>query len=157
MERQFRINWQAIVEQAKQRRKEQNITQEKLAKLAGVSTPTISRFESAEENIEMSSVLNILQVLGMRDSRTLEFPNSKEKYDSERGVIVFTGVDRGKKVKCAISFEALDDHFENGQNPLKNFIKNRAIIENEAKRKYLNNNLENDGSILIKSDDFDLH
>jgi len=156
MERQFRINWQAIVFEAKQRRKEQNITQEKLAKLANVSTPTVSRFESGEENIEMSSVLNILEVLGMKDSRTLEFPDPKEKYDSIHGVIAFTGIDRNKKIRCAISFETLDDHFENGQNPLKNFVKNRAVIENEAKKKYLNNKLESDGSILIRTEDLDL-
>ena len=153
MERQFRINWQAIVLEAKQRRKEQNITQEKLAKLAGVSTPTISRFESGEENIEMSSVLSILEVLGMKDSRTLKFPDPKEKYDSSRGVVVFTGIDGNKKVKCAISFQALDDHFENGQNPLRNFVKNREAIEMEARKKYLNAFIENDGLILIKTED----
>ena len=157
MERQFRINWQAIVEEAKQRRKEQNITQEKLAKLAGVSTPTISRFESGEKNIEMSSVLNILQVLGMNDSRKLEFPNSKgkyqEKYDSLRRVIIFLGVDGDKKVICAISEEALDDHFEDEKNPIRNFIKNRGRIEGEARRKYIKNLLEEYGSILIRTED----
>ena len=157
MERQFRINWQAIVEESKQRRKEQNITQEKLAKLAGVSTPTISRFESGEKNIEMSSVLNILQVLGMNDSRKLEFPNSKgkyqEKYDSLRRVIIFLGVDGDKKVICAISEEALDDHFEDEKNPIRNFIKNRGRIEGEARRKYIRNLLEEDGSILIRTED----
>jgi transcriptional regulator with XRE-family HTH domain len=153
MERQFRINWQAIVQEAKQRRKEQNITQEKLAKLAGVSTPTLSRFESGEENIEMSSVLSILQVLGMKDSRKLEFPNPKEKYDSTRGVIMFLGVDGDKKVICAISLEALDDHFEDGKNPIRNFIRNRGIIEGEARRKYIGNLLEEDGSVLIRTED----
>ncbi len=153
MERQFRINWQAIVEEAKQRRKEQNITQEKLAKLAGVSTPTISRFESGEENIEMSSVLNILQVLGMNDSRKLEFPNPREKYDSLRRVIIFLGVDGNKKVICAISEEALDDHFEDRKNPIRNFIENRGIIEGEARRKYIGNLLEEDGSVLIRTED----
>ena len=111
MEGQFRINWQSIVEEAKKRRKDQKITQAKLAKLAFVSTPTISHFESGAENIEMSSVLKILQVLGMRDSRKLEFPNPREKYNSSRGTISFFRVDGNKKVICGISFEALDDHF----------------------------------------------
>jgi hypothetical protein len=153
MERQFRINWQTIVEEAKQRRKEQNITQEKLAKLAGVSTPTISHFESGEKNIEMSSVLNILQVLGMNDSRKLEFPNPREKYDSLRRVIIFLGVDGDKKVTCSISEEALNDHFKDGKNPIRNFIENRVIIEGEARRRYIGNLLEEDGSILIRTED----
>ncbi len=105
----------------------------------------------------MSSVLNILQVLGMKDSRTLEFPDPKEKYDSSKGVVVFTGIDGNKKVSCAISFEALDDHFGNGKNPLKNFVKNRTIIENEAKKKYFNDKIESDGSILIRTEDLDWH
>jgi transcriptional regulator with XRE-family HTH domain len=153
MEKQFRINWQAIVEEAKQRRKTQKITQEKLAKLAAVSTPTISRFESGEKNIEMSSVLNILQVLGMNDSRKLEFPNPREKYDSMRGVVLFFGVDGDKKIKCGISLEALDDHFEDGKNPMQNFTNNRKRIEGEARKKYIGNFAEKDGSVLIQTED----
>lgn len=103
----------------------------------------------------MSSVLSILEVLGMKDSRNLKFPDPKEKYDSSRGVIVFTGIDGNKRVICAISFEALDDHFENGENPLRNFIKNRSKIENEVKKKYLDDKLESDGSVLIRTEDLD--
>ncbi len=101
----------------------------------------------------MSSVLNILQVLGMNDSRKLEFPNPREKYDSLRRVIIFLGVDGDKKVICAISEEALDDHFEDGKNPIRNFTRNRGIIEGEARKKYIGNLLEEDGSILIRSED----
>lgn len=105
----------------------------------------------------MSSVLNILQVLGMNDSRKLEFPNPKgeyrEKYDSLRRVIIFLGFDGDKKVICAISEEALDDHFGDGKNPIRNFIENRGIIEGEARRKYIGNLLEEDGSILIRTED----
>ena len=105
----------------------------------------------------MSSVLNILQVLGMNDSRKLEFPNSKgkyqEKYDSLRRVIIFLGVDGDKKVICAISEESLDDNFEHEKNPIRNFIKNRGRIEGEARRKYIKNLLEEDGSILIRTED----
>lgn len=101
----------------------------------------------------MSSVLNILQVLGMKDSRNLEFPNPREKYDSTRGVVLFHGVDGDKKVICAISLEALDDHFEDGKNPIRNFMENRGVIEGEARRKYIENLLEEDGSILIRTED----
>lgn len=101
----------------------------------------------------MSSVLNILKILGMNDSRKLEFPNPREKYDSTRGTVMFQGVDGNKKVICAISLEALDDHFVDGKNPIRNFTQNRRIIEGEARRKYLGNLLEEDGSILIRTED----
>jgi predicted transcriptional regulator len=74
MERQFRINWPAIVEEAKQRRKGQKLTQQRLGKLAGVSTPTISHFEGGERDIQLSTVTNILGVLGMLDERVLVLP-----------------------------------------------------------------------------------
>ena len=73
MERQFRINWFAIVEEAKQRRKSQKLTQQRLGELAGVSTPTISHFEGGERDIQLSTVTNILGVLGMLDERVLVF------------------------------------------------------------------------------------
>lgn len=124
-----------------------------MGKLAGVSTPTISRFESGGENIELSSVLNILQVLGMRDSRRLEFPNPNEKYDSSRGIILFFGVDSAKKIPCGITLEALDDHFEARKDPMRNFLNNRKKIESEARKKYIRNLNEKDGLILIRTED----
>lgn len=101
----------------------------------------------------MSSVLNILQVLGMNDSRKLEFPNPREKYDSSRGVVSFLGVDGDKIITCGISFEALDDHFEDRKDPMRNFTDNRSRIESEARKKYIGNLLEKDGSILIRTED----
>lgn len=73
MERQFCINWQAFVEEAKQRRKEQKLTQAKLGELAGVSTPTVSRFESGAVDIQLSTVLAIFEVLGMQINERLFF------------------------------------------------------------------------------------
>jgi len=101
----------------------------------------------------MSSALSILQVLGMNDSRKLEFPNPREKYNSSRGVILFYGVDGDKEVVCGISFEALDDHFENKKDPMRNFTNNRDKIESEARKKYIRNLSEEDGSILIRTED----
>lgn len=153
MEMQLRFNWQGLVEEAKQRRKTQKITQQKLAMLAGVSVPTILRFEKAEENIEISSVLKILQVLGLRDSRNLDFTNIKAKYDPRKMSVIFLGQDSKKSITCEISAEALEDHFNNNYDYLKTFIKNHSRIEHEARKKYLNNQLEKDGSILIRSED----
>jgi transcriptional regulator with XRE-family HTH domain len=154
MEGQFRINWRAIVEEAKQRRKSQKLTQQRLAELAGVSTPTISRFESGERDIQLSTVTNILGVLGMLDERTLVFPDAHAHYDPTRMVVLFRGQDGDKAVSCAISREALDDHF-NGDNKdkLKVFMSDRELIEHEARRKYLAGLVESDGSVLIKTMD----
>lgn len=154
MEWQFRLNWAAIVEEAKQRRKTQKLTQQRLAALANVSTPTVSRFESKESRIELSSVLSILRVLGMLDQRMLVFPEPKAVKDFHRELIVFWGKDNEKSVRCAISWKALEDHFKGDKkNKLKIFTLNHSAIEHEARRKYLVNQLEADGSILIRSGD----
>lgn len=154
MEWQFRINWPAIVEEAKQRRKSQRLTQQHLAKLAGVSTPTVSRFESGEKDIQLSSVTSILRVLGMLDERTLNFTGSGGRYDSVRMVVLFSGTEGEKTVPCGISWEALGDHFDgDNKDPVKVFRKHREQIEHEARRKYLAGQLESDGSVLIKTED----
>ena len=122
--------------------------------MAGVSTPTISRFENGEEDIQLSSVVNILTVLGMIDHRHLIFPEPKEHVNVNRTIVQFTGRDRDKVIHCAITKEALVDHFDgDNQFPLKIFQANKETIEHEARRKYLIGNIENDGSILIKIED----
>ena len=69
-------------------------------------------------------------------------------------VVVFTGRDSNKVVQCAISSEALEDHFHgDGKNLLKVFQTNHERIEHEARRKYLAENLESDGSVLLRSGD----
>src|SRR3990167_5287565 len=154
MERQFRINWPAIIEEAKQRRKAQRLTQSRLAVMAGVSTPTISRFESGEKDIQLSTIISILTVLGMHDQRHLTFLDRKEHYVPNRMVVLFIGRDRNKEIICAISEEALKDHFHGaGKDPLKIFLANRENIEHEARRKYLTEKLEADGSVLLKTED----
>lgn len=153
MERQFQLNWQALVEEAKQRRKKQNLTQEKLALLANVSTPTISRFENGSKDIQLSSILNILNMLGMLDQRGLIFPETAN-VTVESGAVVFWGQAEGQSIRCAISTEALEDHFKSkNKNPLKIFLENKSLIEHEAVRKFLKNQFESDNFILIKTQD----
>lgn len=155
MERLFQINWPALVEEAKQRRKGLKLTQKRLATLAGVSTPTISRFESGKEDIQLSTVQSILTVLGMTDPRVLVFPEPTEYYDPNRMAIVFTGKDRDHLISCAISREALEDHFNaDNKDPLKVFAANRERIEHKIRKKYLAGQVEADGSVLVKSGDF---
>jgi transcriptional regulator with XRE-family HTH domain len=130
------------------------LTQKQLATLAGVSTPTISRFEQADEDIQLSSVLPILDVLGLTDKRTLGFVDEDYRYGMVEGVS-FWGQDGEKRVLCRISREALDDHFSERDKLRADaaFRKHRRDIEAFARRKYLLGQIEPDGSILIRTGD----
>jgi len=152
MEGQFRINWPAIVEEAKQRRKDQKLTQQRLAELAGVSTPTISHFENGKKDLQLSTINSILRVLGMLDERTLVLRDADpEIYGLD---IRFEGRDGDKTIACTIEYEALADHFgANRKNRLEVFEANRARIEREARRKYLAGWLDPDGSVRIRTSD----
>ena len=132
MEGEFRVNWPAIVEEAKQRRKAQKLTQERLAELAGVSTPTISHFESGKKDLQLSTVNSILKVLGMLDERTLIFPDPRPRRDFDRMSVVFDGRDGDKTVRCAISEEALGDHF--GDNDRRSLSLNGNPLSTERLR-----------------------
>jgi transcriptional regulator with XRE-family HTH domain len=130
------------------------LTQKQLASLAKVSTPTISRFEQDEKDLQVSSVLAILDVLGMTDKRTLVFPDQESQRDTS-DAIVFWGQDGDTRVRCRISREALDDHFSDGDKlkPEAAFKKYRKEIEALARRKYLSGQREPDSSVLIRTGD----
>lgn len=129
-----------------------NLTQKQLAALAKVSTPTISRFENDDKDIQLSSALAILGVLGMTDKRTLVFPDESFTHD-ERDAITFWGQDGETKALCRITRAALEDHFSDGDRlkPEAAFKKHRKQIESAARRKYLSDQREPDGSILIRT------
>ena len=131
------------------------LTQKQLAALAKVSTPTVSRFENAEKDLQLSSVVSILDVLGMSDKRTLTFPDEELHYESARGTMAFWGQDGTQRVLCRVSREALDDHFSGGDRlkPVAAFNKHRKEIEVLARRKYLSGQREPDGSVLIRTGD----
>lgn len=128
------------------------MTQRDLAALAKVSAPTVSRFEQNDKDVQLSSALAILDVLGMTDKRTLIFPDKEYAYDSSIGV-TFWGQDGTTRVLCRISREALDDHFSDGDRlrPKDAFTKYRADIEALARRKYFRGQLEPDKSVLIRT------
>lgn len=67
MERDIRLNWDLLVKEAIKRRKERKISQRRLAAIAEVSSPTISRFEQQKQDIQLSSAVKILDVLGLID------------------------------------------------------------------------------------------
>jgi len=77
MERDIRFNWNAIVEEAIRLRKEQKLNQKQLAALAGVSSPTVVRFERRDKNITLKNAFSIMEALGLIDENILE--NNEEQ------------------------------------------------------------------------------
>ena len=69
MERNVRLNWELIVRQARDRRKQRGLTQQHLAALANVGRSTLNRFENQSGDVTLSSVLRILGVLDMLDRK----------------------------------------------------------------------------------------
>jgi transcriptional regulator with XRE-family HTH domain len=130
-----------------------NLTQKQLASLAKVSTPTISRFEQAAKDIQLSTVLAVLEVLGMSDKRTLVF-DPEHKFDLDDSA-VFWGNDDKTRVRVRIERDALDDHFsDHGRLRFKAaFEKHRPEIEALARRKYILGHREADGSVFIRTGD----
>lgn len=65
MERNLQLDWSGFVQEAIRRRKAQKLTQKQLAVLAGVSGPTVNRFERKDGNMTLKSAFAILRTLGL--------------------------------------------------------------------------------------------
>ncbi|PIP59580.1 MAG: XRE family transcriptional regulator [Verrucomicrobia bacterium CG_4_10_14_3_um_filter_43_23] len=65
MERNIQLDWKSIVEEAVRRRQEQGLTQAELAVLAGVSKPTLNRFEQGRTNVTLENAFKVLRALGL--------------------------------------------------------------------------------------------
>jgi hypothetical protein len=88
------------------------------------------------------------------ENKELVFLAPEERYDISRDVVVFWGQDRTQRIRCAISREALDDHFHGDKrNKLEVFRENRPAIEDIARHKYLSGHVEPDGIVLIRTAD----
>ena len=78
-------------------------------------------------------MINILTVLGLNDQRHLIFPEKNARYDVNSDRVIFTGRDGDKVILCAISKEAIQDHFDNVEKDiLKIFQTHHEKIEHEA-------------------------
>ena len=77
-----------------------------------------------------------------------------ETLDGHRDVVSFPADVNGQRIRCAVSWEALQDHFQ-GDNipPLDAFRTSRSAIEQVAERLINRQRFEQDGSILIRSQD----
>ena len=87
----------------------------------------------------------------------LEFSAPRIRYDFDRDVVSFSGEAGGNLVHCAISREALEDHFgaDGGDRDgiLEIFRANRSTLEKMTRAKYLTWPVEGPGSVLVKTDD----
>jgi transcriptional regulator with XRE-family HTH domain len=111
MERNVRLNWEVIVRQARERRKERGLTQQHLAALAKVGRSTLNRFENQKGDMTLSSVLRILGVLDMLD-RNQEGMLRMKRSETERAgfEVTFTGNFGGdlREAKTILGREALE-------------------------------------------------
>ncbi len=87
----------------------------------------------------------------------LRFAAPAARYDFDRGVVTFIGEAGGADVRCAISREALADHFDanrlDKEGRLRRFREHREEIERLAQLKFLEWPVEEAGAVLIKTDD----
>ncbi len=85
----------------------------------------------------------------------LTFQNPAPRYVSDRDIVSFVGDANGESVRCAISREALEDHFAADtlsiEGRITKFQENRSAIEEMARTKYLTRPVEEPGSVLIKT------
>jgi hypothetical protein len=87
----------------------------------------------------------------------LQFDAPAARYDVDRDVVSFLGKTGSETIRCAVSREALDDHF--GANGLDRsgrlaiFREHRPTFERFARTKYLTWAVEGPGSVLIRTAD----
>jgi len=110
---------------------------------------------SIDLNIQPFTEFMAQRVQWSLEQHQLSFPEKEARYNIDRAVVMFWAEDGKKRVRCAISREALDDHFgsDEKRNKEEVFQEHRPAIEQEARRKYLAGDTEADGSILIRTGD----
>jgi transcriptional regulator with XRE-family HTH domain len=62
-----RLDWAALVRQARERRVAEGLSQRDLAALAGVSVPTVVKLEKGDTSIRVDVALAILATLGLAE------------------------------------------------------------------------------------------
>jgi len=109
---------------------------------------------SIEMDIHPFTTFSVCRVQWRLERHELTFPAPMESLVFGRDLVLFYGQDGEAIVRCTITGEALDDHFQGqGKDKVEVFRANREPIEQEVKRKYLAGDTEVDGSVLIRSED----
>ncbi|MGC2077457.1 MAG: DUF1488 family protein [Xanthobacteraceae bacterium] len=82
-------------------------------------------------------------------------------YDFNRMVVEFTMLNQDKVVQCAISTTAMDD-LEGGKRDVKphqrvdQFVRLREVIEEQASRKFFDEQVRVDRPVILRSNDFSI-
>ena len=109
---------------------------------------------SIEMDIHPFTTFIVHRVQWHLERHDLTFPAPMESCVFGRDMVLFYGQDGEAVVRCTITNEALDDHFQGGgKDKLEVFRANRQAIEQEVQRQYIAGDTEVDGSILIHSGD----
>jgi hypothetical protein len=86
---------------------------------------------------------------------TVEFTPDESYEHHRRSVVWFGAVDDEKVISCAISIDALTEHFgAYADDPLPAFRKHRQQIWDLAANLIEQRRFEDDGTILVQSADF---
>lgn len=101
---------------------------------------------------------DVLRIAGLQRSvlpgLSLRFDDSRAFYDRDRDVVIFDGSAGTDEVRCAISREALSDHYgadgQDAKGRVAIFQKNRREIEALARQKYLFDPVE-PGLLLLRT------
>jgi len=85
----------------------------------------------------------------------LTFSSPPVRYDADREVVRFLGESLGSPVECAVTREALDDHFgasnADRKGRLEAFQKHRSKIEGLLRSKYLHRPIEDLEGVLLRT------
>jgi hypothetical protein len=109
---------------------------------------------SIERDIHPFATFIVRRVQWRLERHELTFPAPMESILFGRDMVRFYGQDGEACVRCAITGQALEDHFHGGgKDRLEVFRANRPPIELEVRRRYFAGDTELDGSILIRSGD----
>jgi len=109
---------------------------------------------SIEMDIHPFTTFIVHRVQWRLERHHLTFPAPMESLVFGRDMVLFYGQDGEAVVRCDITGEALDQHFQgNGKDRVEVFRTNRQAIEQEVRRKYIAGDTEVNGSILIRSGD----
>ncbi|MDE2464962.1 MAG: DUF1488 family protein [Alphaproteobacteria bacterium] len=103
----------------------------------------------------------LLKIIDRRRSTILgldlTFNSPPVSYDFSRDVAIFRGTALGHIVSCAISREALDDHFGTDgldqKGRIETVLKHRSKVEELARAKYLSWPVEDPGAVLIRTNE----
>jgi hypothetical protein len=85
--------------------------------------------------------------------KQVDFP-AGERWNGNRECVEFLAIADGERIACAISLEALHDHFAgDDRDPLDVFRENRRAIEGIATRLIHHDRFAADGSLAIYTGD----